>query len=479
MDSSLDSLEGEDIFICKSEDAERAAFICRKIVEAASTVIVTTFNPKDPDGRNAALAFSHDIERNLPPTAVPRRFFAMSQDEWRGFLETHRREHFSIEPCILDDAKKRFGEKTFKDFADIPDTRNALADVAEVFATSSSNGVWPVVLLTGETGSGKTFAARKIFEELNKAGCLKGGFVAVNCGEFGKDDMNSALFGIEGGRFTNVKDDQPGAIEKADGGVLFLDEIGTLPLDLQPRLLGFLDTGEYRRHGAASADGKSSCRFIFGTNEDLQKALSEGKLRFDLYNRINGIRVRMPSVAERIENKNGGRFLERTVKGLCRRRGIATLTRNANEIFIVFAHKHPWKGNFRELERFFNILQRKVLVHGHGMIVSAAMMQSAIGEFIKEIEIEGMMPIDDDGIVAVHPLLKDLTGVYAKDKATLEFAFKCAALAKNCNQAANRFYEGKSQRNPHRSFVQWLGRFGFAYDDNADGHIVRITKVSA
>ena len=476
MDDSLDRLEGEDVFVCKSQDAERAAFICRRIVEVAATVIVVTFDSRYSDERDTAVAFLRNIERNLPPTAVPRRFFAMSHGEWRGLLETHRHEHFSIEPCILNDAKKRFGESTFKDFADIPDTRNALADVAEVFASSSSNGVWPVMLLTGETGSGKTFAARKIFDELKKAGCLNGDFVSINCGEFGKEDMNAALFGIEGGHFTDVRKDQSGAIEKAEGGVLFLDEIGTLPLALQPRLLGFLDNGEYRRHGAANADRKSSCRFIFGTNEDLRMALAERRIRFDLYNRINGMRVRMPSVAERIEGANGDKFLERVVDEFSRRRGIAMLTRNARAIFVSFARRHQWKGNFRELERFFNILQREALMRGRGMVVSAAMAQRAIGEFSKEVETDCAMLVNADGSTPIHPLLRDLTGIYAKDKATLEFAFKCAASAKNCRQAAMRFFEGKRQRNPQTTFVNWLGRFGFAYDDNIEGHVIRTTK---
>jgi len=476
MDKHLDRLEGEDAFICNSEDVEKLVFICRMIEESASTVIVVTFDSREPNGHDMAVMFLRDIELNLSKTAIPRRFFAMPKDEWQRFFDMHRHERFAITPSILDNSEKRFGEKAFEDFADIPNTQSSLADVAEIFACPSTNGVWPVVLLTGETGSGKTFAARRIFEELKKAKCLKGEFVTVNCGEFGKDDMNAVLFGIEGGHFTDVRKDKPGAIELAADGILFLDEIGTLPLDLQPRLLGFLDKGEYRRHGAANADRKSSSRFIFGTNEDLHKALSEGRLRFDLYNRINGMRVRMPSVAERIGGANGGKFLERTVDGLCRQRGIIALTRNAKAIFAMFAHKHPWKGNFRELERFFNILQREVLIRGERNVVSAAMMQNVIVEFSREIEIDGNMPVADGGLVSVHPLLKDISGIYARDKATLEFAFKCAATSKNCNQAAKRFFAGKSQSNPQGSFIRWLGRFGFAYDDNSEGHIVRIGK---
>ena len=474
--ATLERFEGEDIFVCKCEDADKRPFICGKIAEAGSTVVVVTFDPGDSDGRDTAAEFLRNIERNLPPTAVPRRFFAMSKEKWRQLFEAHRHERFAMAPFVLDSSEKHFDEKSFKDFADIPDTRNTLVDVAEVFARPSSNGVWPVVLLMGETGAGKTFAARKIFDELKKAGCLKGEFVSVNCGEFGKEDMNAALFGIEGGRFTDVRKDQPGAIEKADGGVLFLDEIGTLPLDLQPRLLGFLDNGEYRRHGAASADMKSSCRFIFGTNEDLRRALAEGRIRFDLYNRINGMRVRIPSVAERIEGANGDKFLERVVGGFCKRRDITMLTRNACAIFASFVHNHPWKGNFRELERFFNILQREALMRGRGMIVSAAMMYRAIGEFRNEVDSDCAMPVVEDGLMAVHPLLKDLTGIYAKDRVTLEFAFKCAASSKNCNQAAKRFFAGKNQSNPQGAFTRWLGRFGFAYGDNVEGHIVRTEK---
>ena len=473
----LNSLEGEDVFVCTNGDADRIAFIGRRIAESQSTVIVVTFDHKDAAGRDAAVSFVRELERlDIPPTAVPRRFFALPQEDWERFIETHRHERFAIEPHVLCDAEARFGEKSFKDFADIPDTRKDLAEVAEIFARPASGGRWPVVLLTGETGSGKTFAASRIHEELKKAKCVKGKLVSLNCGEFGSSDMNAAIYGIKGKRFTDVRDDVDGAIKKAEGGVLFLDEIGTLPIELQPRLLTLLDTGKYRMHGDTADNEQANCRFIFGTNEDLKKAVNEGRFRFDLYNRITGIKVAMPSIAERIGKASGGTFIKRIVKGFSGRRGIVALTRNAEALFSVFAHQHPWKGNFRELDRFFNILQRKALTSGRGMIVSAAMMQTAIDAFKWEIGMDSATSVVGNGTEIAHQLLQGLVGIYAKDRATLEFAFKCAASAKNCRQAALKFYEGKRQKNPQATFVNWLGRFGFAFDDDAEGHIKSTAK---
>lgn len=471
----LERLEGEDVFVCTKNDAERIAFICRKIADAGASVVVAIFDPAETDGETAAASLLRDIARNTPPTVGVRRFFAVRQDEWRRFLDAHRDERFSIEPQTSFGSRRRFVAAAFPDFEDIPAVQSALSDIAEVFASIPDDKMWPVVLLTGETGSGKSFAARRIFEKLAEFGCVKGKFVSLNCGEFGKDDMNAALFGLKGGRFTGVPKDVAGALEEAKDGILFLDEVGTLPVELQPRLLTLLDTGRYRKHGDTADNEQSECRIIFGTNANLGAEISDGRFRFDLYNRLNGIRVHLPSVRDRINGANGARFLEIVVPGLCKRHGISVLTRNARAFFVDFARKHRWGGNFRELERFFNILQRETLVYGTGTI-SAAMMLRAIAEMNAAAGDAGAALASGGDAPSGHPLLKDLDGVPEKDKKVLEFAFKCAATAKNCRQASKRFFEGGRQRSPQTSFERWLARFGFAYDDGIPGHIAKKEK---
>jgi len=160
------------------------------------------------------------------------------------------------------------------------------------------------------------------------------------------------------------------------------------------------------------------------------------------------------------------------VSGLCRRHGISALTRNAKSYFAAFARTRRWAGNFRELERFFNILQREMLVCGTGT-ASAAMMLRAIAEMGAPADEVGPVSGSVGDASSGHPLLKELAGVPARDRATLEFAFKCAETAKNCRQAAERFFEGGRQSNPQTSFMRWLERFGFAYDDEIPGHIAR------
>ena len=475
-DERLERLESEDVYICTKDDADRLAFVCRKIADAGSSAVVATFDSADKNDEETAVALLRDIARNMPPTIGVLRFFAMPENEWRRFFDAHRHERFSIEPQVASIPQRRFGATAFPDFADIPIVRSALSDVAETFAASPADKMWPVMLLTGETGAGKSFAARKIYEELARTGCVKGEFVSLNCGEFGKEDMNAAIFGLKGGRFTGVPKDVAGAIEEAKDGILFLDEIGTLPMELQPRLLTLLDTGRYRKHGDTADNEQSSCRFIFGTNENLREAIAENKFRFDLFNRINGMRVSLPSVKDRINGANGTRFLKTVVSDLCRRHGISTLTRNATANFIAFARKHRWAGNFRELKRFFNILQRRMFVLVDGNVATAAMMRRTIDEMEASDEEVCSVHSFDENISPIHPLLTDLAGVAAKDKATLEFAFKCAAGAKNCRQAAERFFDGRRQNNPQTSFTRWLARFGFAYSDEAVGHIVRLGK---
>ena len=330
------------------------------------------------------------------------------------------------------------------------------------------------MLFLGETGAGKTYAAERIHAALVESGAVKAdAFVSLNCGEFGPSDMNAALFGIEGGKFTDVRKDQVGAIEEAQGGILFLDEIGTLPIELQPRLLTVLDGGKYRMHGAAKADKQAACRFIFGTNENLRQAVRDGRFRFDLYNRISGIEVCIPSVKERIDGTCGGRFLDGVIDTFCRRCGGLFFTNRARAAFLDFAVSHPWRGNFREVNRFFQILGMN---SDRRNVVSASVMEAAIEETRKTAygaECAAATSLPSDTSQDGNPLLADRKGVGANEKVVLSFAFKCAAEAANCQDAGRRFFAGKyrSNHNWHSSFARYLAKFGFRWDKDVPGHI--------
>ncbi len=478
-------LDGEDVCVCVGFCADDAMpRWTGRIAMSGATTIVCLYDPSRQNGNCGGEKFAETLEHNLPAVDVRRLILVMSADEWNRFYSVHKDEQYSIVhihidasmqlPLSVGDIKPRPHPTALSDFDDIVPLKETLLRIVDVFSKSPGEGTWPSVLLLGETGSGKTYAAQRIYDALVEFGIVKanengGKFVSLNCGEFGQSDMNAALFGIKGGAFTDVRKDQPGAIEEAKDGVLFLDEIGTLPLDLQPRLLTVLDGGKYRIHGAPKATETARCRFIFGTNEDLANAVREGRFRFDLYNRISGIVVHMPSVKERIDGNGGEGFLDRQIDALCMKHGGLHLTKHARTMLLKFARQHLWRGNFRELNRTFQIMGMR---SDQRNVVSAIAMSSVIDEVIRNAQSADIFnkaqsaPAHEE-----HPLLKERADIAANEKAMLLFAFKCASEVTSCQDAGRRFFDGKKLRNWNSSFSRYLAKFGFRWDKNAPDHI--------
>ncbi|MBO7684258.1 MAG: sigma 54-interacting transcriptional regulator [Kiritimatiellae bacterium] len=483
------SLEGEDVCVCVGccEDDAMPRWTGR-IAMSGATMVVCLYNPCEPSSCGGVEKFAQTLERNLPVVDVRRRILVMSADDWGCIYSAHREEtysivHFHIDasmalPSSAANMKPRTVPTALRGFDDVAPLKELLLKIVEVFAKSPNGGMWPSVLLLGETGSGKTYAAQKIYDTLVESGAInpkenEGQFVSLNCGEFGREDMNGALLGIKGGVFTGIPRDMPGAIAKAQGGVLFLDEIGTLPMELQPRLLTVLDGGKYRMHGAAEATEDARCRFVFGTNEDLAQAVREGHFRFDLYNRIAGMVVHMPSVKERIDGNGGRSFLDSQMEMLCAKHGRLRVTSHARAVFLKFAKQHPWRGNFRELNRCFQIMGMKSDCRN---IVSAFAMGSAIDEIVRNAQSEDAFIMAHSFIDEYeHPLLKDRRDIPANEKAMLSFAFKCAETSINRRDAGRRFYAGKhasTNFNWGDSFVKYIARFGFKWNSDVRGHVV-------
>lgn len=154
------------------------------------------------------------------------------------------------------------------------------------------------VLVTGESGVGKEFFPQVIHafsaRKHNK-------YVAVNCGAIPDGTIDSELFGHEKGAFTGAIDSRKGYFEEADGGTIFLDEVGELPLSTQVRLLRVLQTGEFMRVGSAKVQ-KTNVRVVAATNSDLMKAITDGRFREDLYYRLNTVPIVVPALRERPED---------------------------------------------------------------------------------------------------------------------------------------------------------------------------------
>ena len=206
-----------------------------------------------------------------------------------------------------------------------------------------------VVTITGESGCGKEIVARAIHRFSPRA---KKEFVAINCAAIPENLLESELFGHEKGSFTGAQTQRQGRFEQCDGGSLFLDEIGDMPMPLQSKILRVLQEGEYSRVGG-NQTLRADVRIIAATHRNLEKEVEQGKFREDLFYRLNVVRIHIPPLRERTEDIRllAGFFLQR----LAKKRGLTRL-RIAEDTYKML-ESYNWPGNVRELE---NTIQRAV-----------------------------------------------------------------------------------------------------------------------
>ena len=205
------------------------------------------------------------------------------------------------------------------------------------------------ILLMGPTGAGKSSLARRVFQLKKQRHQLAGQFVEVNCATLRGDTAASTLFGHVRGAFTGAQRDRPGLLRSADGGLLFLDEIGELGADEQAMLLRGLEEKRFLPVGADSEAG-SDFQLIAGTNRELLGSVRSGAFREDLFARINLWTFQLPGLAQRVEDiePNLDHELEAAAKRMSRRISIAKDVRAA---FLAFARSPAarWSANFRDL----------------------------------------------------------------------------------------------------------------------------------
>lgn len=198
------------------------------------------------------------------------------------------------------------------------------------------------VLVTGESGVGKEFFPQVIHAYSSRK---HNKYVAVNCGAIPEGTIDSELFGHEKGAFTGATESRKGYFEEADGGTIFLDEVGELPLSTQVRLLRVLQTGEFIKVGSAKVQ-KTNVRVVAATNNDLQKAIAEGRFREDLYYRLNTVPISVPALRERPEDIY---LLFRKFASdvaVQYRMPAITLDAQARELL----ERYHWRGNIRQLK---------------------------------------------------------------------------------------------------------------------------------
>lgn len=215
------------------------------------------------------------------------------------------------------------------------------------------------VLITGESGTGKEIVARLIHRYSERA---KGPFVPVNCGALPENLLESELFGYERGAFTGANALKRGLFEEAQGGVIFLDEIGEMPLSLQVKLLRVLQERRIR-HLGANEERAVDVRVIGATNQDLRSRSESGLFRRDLYFRLNILHIELPPLRERTEDLP--MLVEHFLARFCKKLGKAPM--NLDEKAMEKLRKYPFKGNVRELE---NLMERCVALNAGGPIGS-------------------------------------------------------------------------------------------------------------
>jgi two-component system, NtrC family, response regulator len=215
------------------------------------------------------------------------------------------------------------------------------------------------VLITGESGTGKELVARAIHQKSKRHA---GRFVAVNCAAIPSELVASELFGYEKGAFTGALARTKGQIEHADGGTLFLDEIGDMPVNLQGHLLRFLQEGQIVRVGGREPINVD-VRVVAATNVRLRQAIAEGRVREDLYYRLNILALALPPLRERHGDIEplARHFLQQAAAQFDR--PIADLTPDAIEAL----NRYHWPGNVREL---MSVIRRTVVV-SNGPMISA------------------------------------------------------------------------------------------------------------
>jgi len=216
------------------------------------------------------------------------------------------------------------------------------------------------ILITGESGTGKELVARAV-QELS--GRPADRFIAVNCAALPKELHESELFGHVKGSFTGATSEKPGLFEQADGGTIFLDEIGDLDLGAQGKLLRVLENGEVRRVGELKSR-RVDARIVAATNRDLEQASRAGRFRDDLYHRLNGFWVRIPALRERLEDIDV--LVHHYLDQFQRQYGKRV---HLSEALLDVYKRYSWPGNIRELRQE---IHRMVLLTHDGDTMQAS-----------------------------------------------------------------------------------------------------------
>jgi DNA-binding NtrC family response regulator len=315
---------------------------CRRNWPAAQVVLMTGYGT--PDGAIEAIragAFDYItkplIDNELLMTierAISQRSVKQENDNLRAQLD----RRYGMDNIVGRDPRML---KVFEMIGSVADTR-------------------ATVLVSGESGTGKSMIARAIHR---RSGRVKGPFVEVACGALPETLLESELFGHVAGAFTGAAGEKMGKFLQADGGTIFLDEIGTASPAMQVKLLRVLQELKFEQVGG-NKTFEVDVRVVLATNEDLSRAVAEGRFRQDLYYRINVINIELPALRTRVSDISSlaHSFLEQVREDS--RREVTGFSDDA----MATMERYNWPGNVRELQ---NVVERAVLL-GKGPVITAA-----------------------------------------------------------------------------------------------------------
>ncbi|HEX5170175.1 MAG TPA: sigma-54 dependent transcriptional regulator [Cyclobacteriaceae bacterium] len=257
------------------------------------------------------------------------------------------------------------------------------------------------VIIFGETGTGKEYVARSIHEKSSRADKP---FVAIDCGALPKELAGSELFGHSRGSFTGAIADKVGSFEVANSGTLFLDEIGNLSYENQVKLLRVLQESKIRRIGSTN-DIAIDVRIITATNEDLVKAVKEGRFREDLYHRLNEFKIELSPLRERKDDIEifALHFLEKANESLGK--NIKAISPNAMDRIT----RYYWHGNLRELN---NVIKRAVLLSQGDEVMLENLPQEIIeGSSVINGANDGSGELGNYDFLQTRNFLKSVSGI--------------------------------------------------------------------
>jgi len=197
------------------------------------------------------------------------------------------------------------------------------------------------VLVTGESGVGKEYIP-KIIHQLSHRKHAK--YIAVNCGAIPEGTIDSELFGHEKGSFTGATQARNGYFQVADGGTIFLDEVGELPLTTQVRLLRILENGEFMKVGSSQVQ-KTNVRIVAATNLNMAEAIHKGKFREDLYYRLSTVEINLPALRKRKDDIH--LLFRKFASDFAQKYNMPTIRLEDNAISVL--QNYPWRGNIRQL----------------------------------------------------------------------------------------------------------------------------------